>query len=211
MFTDRTEGGRQLAEVLESRGVEADIVLAIPRGGLPVGRAVADALDLPLDVVVARKLGAPGNPELAVGAVGADGATWINDDLVASLGVTEGYLDDERERQAEAAREKAARYRGDRPPLDLRGKTALVVDDGIATGATTLACVRTTYAAGADRVIVAAPVAPPDSVEMLEREADDVICVETPAYFGAVGRFYREFGQVPDEEAVQYLDRERGR
>ncbi|MFC7155451.1 phosphoribosyltransferase [Halomarina halobia] len=208
MFTDRTDGGRQLAEVLESRGVEADIVLAIPRGGLPVGRAVADALDLPLDVVVARKLGAPGNPELAIGAVGADGATWINDDLVARLGVTEDYLEDERERQAEAARAKADRYRGDGSGFDLHGKTALVVDDGIATGATALACVRTTYAAGAERVIVAAPIAPPDSVEMLEGEADDVICVQTPAYFGAVGRFYREFGQVPDEEAVEYLDRE---
>lgn len=206
MFTDRTDGGERLGRLLRERGVDADGVLAIPRGGLPVGRAVADALALPLDVVVARKLGAPGNPELAVGAVGTDGAVWLNEDLVARLGVTDAYLERERERQESVVREKLDSYRRDRPPLDLAGKTVLVVDDGLATGATAIACVRTVRAAGAERVVVAVPVAPPATVDRLRSVADDVVAVETPGYFGAVGAFYRSFAQVSDEEARSHLD-----
>lgn len=209
MFRDRTDAGERLAATLIERGVDADIVLAVPRGGLPVGRAVADALDRPLDVVVARKLGAPGNPELAIGAVGADGATWLNDGLIDRLGVGEGYVERELERQAEVAREKRETYQHD--PAELAGKSVLVVDDGIATGATTIACVRAAAAAGAERVVVAVPVAPPESVALLKEVADDVVCVETPFVFGAVARFYDSFPQVSDEEARSYLDRGRGR
>lgn len=205
-FADRTDAGEHLAALLDERGIAADLVLAIPRGGLPVGRAVADALSAPLDVAVARKVGAPGNPELAVGAVGPDGTLWRNDDLIARLDVSEGYVDSEAAREAEAAREKRARYRGDRDPLDLAGKTVLIVDDGIATGATAVACVRQAHAAGADRVIVAVPVAPPEAVSELRGEADEVIALSTPANFGAVGRFYRSFEQVPDGVAMTYLD-----
>ena len=205
MFKDRTDAGRQLATVLEQHDVEADLVLAIPRGGLPVGRAVADRLDVPLDIVAARKIGAPGNPELAVGAVASDGTVWLNEALIEELGVGNDYIDEQTDHEREAAVRKVQRYRDDRPPLELTGKTVLVVDDGIATGATTIACVRQLRNADVDRVIVAVPVAPPEVVERLRSEADAVICAETPTYFGAVGRFYDSFEQVSDEQAKTYL------
>ena len=206
MFRDRTEAGERLAALLVERGVDADVVLAIPRGGLPIGRPVADALDAPLDVVVAKKLGAPGNAELAVGAVSDDGVVWVNHDIVGRLGVSHGYLETERAARAAEAREKAERYRGDRPPLDLAGKRVVVVDDGLATGATALACVRKVREAGADRVTLAVPVASASGIERLAGEVDEVVNVETPPYFGAVGQFYRSFAQVSDAEARTYLD-----
>lgn len=204
MFKDREEAGRRLGELFERQGVDAEVVLAIPRGGLPVGRVVADALGLPLDVVVAKKLGAPHNPELAIGAVASDGSVWLNDDLVESLGVEEEYIEETREREAEAAREKERRYR------ESEGyggwERVVVIDDGIATGATVTACVKSLRNSGAGYVLVGAPVGSPDTVERIRGLADEVVCVETPPHFGAVGQFYREFGQVSDEEAVEYLE-----
>lgn len=204
-FADREHAGEELGRLLVERGVAADVVLAVPRGGLPVGRAVADALSVPLDVVVARKVGAPGNPELAVGAVGADGTVWLNESLLADLDVGGPALDAMVERERVAAAEKAARYRGDRPALDLAGETVLVVDDGVATGATTVACLRQVRAAGAERVVLAVPVAPPSTVERLRDETDEVVAIETPPQFRAVGQFYDDFTQVEDEEARRYL------
>lgn len=206
MFRNRIDAGRRLAAILAERGVEADVVLAIPRGGLPVGRAVADGLGVPLDVVAARKIGAPWNQELAVGAVASDGTVWLNESLISEVGIEDSYVDERIDREREAAREKVDRYRGDRPPLDLRGQTVLVVDDGVATGATMIACLRQVAGAEAGRVIVAVPVAPPETLDRLRAEADDVICVETPPSFGAVGQFYDDFGQVSDGEARAYLD-----
>ncbi|RBI62620.1 phosphoribosyltransferase [halophilic archaeon] len=205
MFADRRDAGEQLAALLEERGVDADVVLAVPRGGLPVGRVVADRLGAPLDVVVAKKMGAPQNPELAIGAVGADGSAWVNDAIVENLAVSEEYVERERERQAEAAREKAETYRGGRPTPDLSGRRVLVVDDGIATGATIIACLRQVRNDGAAHVTLAAPVGSPTSVERLRAEADEVVCVDTPPGFGAVGEFYRRFDQVSDERARSYL------
>ncbi|WP_458187233.1 phosphoribosyltransferase [Haladaptatus sp. NG-WS-4] len=205
MFEDRTDAGTQLADLLVRERTDADIVLAIPRGGLPVGRPVADALDVPLDVVVAKKLGAPGNPELAIGAVGADGSVWLNDELIDRLGVDDAYIERERDRQAAVAREKATTYRGDEPIPDIAGERVVVVDDGVATGATTTACLRQVKNAGASHVVLAVPVGSPTAVEKLAREADDVLCVETPPYFSAVGQFYRQFEQVSDEVARSYL------
>jgi len=205
MFTDRADAGRQLAQLVAEHGVAPDVVLAIPRGGLPVGRAVADALGVPLDIVAARKIGAPSNPELAVGAVASDGTRWLNEALIERLRVDESYLERETERERENAERKIQRYRGDREPPALAGATVLVVDDGVATGATTTACVRQVRGAGAERVVLAVPVAPPDTVERLLGEADEVLAVETPPHFGAVGQFYRRFDQVSDEEAVDYL------
>jgi predicted phosphoribosyltransferase len=206
MFKNRTDAGERLADVLDDHDVEADVVLAIPRGGLPVGRVVADRLGVPLDIVAARKLGAPQNPELAIGAVASDGTVWLNESLIGDLGVGDAYVEERIEREREAALEKVERYRGTRPPLDLRGKTVLLVDDGVATGATTIACLRQLRDADAERVVLAVPVAPPDTVERLRTEADEVVCVETPPHFGAVGQFYESFEQVSDERARTYLE-----
>lgn len=208
MFRDRTDAGEQLAELVRTAGVEADVVLAIPRGGLPVGRPVADALDVPLDVIVSKKIGAPGNPELAVGAAASSGTLWLNDDLIAQLGLDPAHVRRDGEQVAEAAREKAERYREAEAAPDLDGKRVLLVDDGVATGATMISCVRLAREAGAERVVVAVPVGPPDTIDTLESEADEVLCLQAPEYFGAVGRFYESFRQVSDEEAMAYLETE---
>ena len=208
MFTDREDAGHRLADDLEARGVEADLVLAIPRGALPIGRVVADRLDAPLDVIVAEKLGAPDNPELAIGSVAGDGSLWRNDDLVARLGVSEDYIERQRAREAESAREKVEHYRGGDPTPDLSGKRVVVVDDGVATGATAIACLRQVRAADAERVVFGVPVGPEETFEELRDEADELVIVEVPDYFGAVGRHYRSFPQVSNEEALTYLDRE---
>ncbi|WP_226007678.1 phosphoribosyltransferase [Natrinema salinisoli] len=208
MFDDRTDAGERLAAALEDRDLDVDVVLGIPRGALPVARPVADALDAHLDVVVARKLGAPQNPEVALGAVASDGSVWYNDDLIDRLNVSDDYLADVRAEEADNAREKADRYReGDGLP-DLQGKRVLVVDDGVATGATATACLRQVRDTGAEWVGLAVPVGSPRAVEDLEREADEVIALRTPAEFRAVGQFYHQFGQVSDEEALEYLARE---
>ena len=204
-FTDRTDAGERLAAALDERGIAADVVLAVPRGGLPLGRAVADALDAPLDVVGARKIGAPGNPEFALGAVASDGTVWRNDDAPP---VDETYFERQRDRAAEHARQTAERYRGDRSEPDLRGATVVVVDDGVATGSTIRACLAQVRAAGAERVVVAVPVGPPDTIAGLRGLADDVVCLVTPPDFGGVGQFYERFDQVSDEDAMAYLERE---
>ena len=205
MFRDRTDAGEQLATLIRDHDVQADIVLAVPRGGLPVGRIVADGLGVPLDVVAAKKLGAPGNPELAIGAVASDGTVWLNESLIDDLGIGESYVDGEVERQRAAVAETVERYRADRPALDLAGKRVVIVDDGVATGATTIACLRQIRDAGAEYVVLAVPVAPPDTAERLYCEADEVICVEAPPHFHAVGQFYDSFEQVSDDEAITSL------
>ena len=210
MFTDRTDAGRQLADVLADHDLDADIVLAVPRGGLPVGRIVADRLHVPLDIVVARKLGAPQNSELAIGSVASDGTIWLNDSLIAQFGVDDASLEAQIERERQTAQATVERYRGDRPSLDVDGKRVVIVDDGVATGATTIACLRQIRAAGADYVVLAVPVAPPDTAERLLAEADAVICVETPPHFSAVGQFYESFEQVSDEQAEAYLSTDSG-
>ena len=206
MFADRTDAGRRLADRLAASGIEADVVLAIPRGGLPVARPVADRLGAPLDVVVAQKLGAPNNPELAVGAVASDGSLDRNEDLIARLGVTDEYLEREREREAESARGKVREYRGGDPVPALAGERVVVVDDGLATGATAIACLRQVRAADAERVMLAVPVGAPDSLDRVRDEADAVVSLDAPAGFGAVGQYFRDFSQVSDEEAMTYLD-----
>lgn len=209
-FADRTHAGRQLAEALVDRGVEADLVLAIPRGGLPLGRAVADALDAPLDIVVASKIGAPDNPEFAIGAVASDGSAWLDEGTIDRFGIDETYIEREREREAAYAREKADRYRGDRAPPEVADRTVVVVDDGVATGSTAIAAVRLLRAQGAGHIVLALPVGPPETVRSLEAEADEVICLQTPAHFSAVGQFYDRFDQVSDEEAMGYLRADEG-
>jgi predicted phosphoribosyltransferase len=204
MFRDRTAAGERLADALEERGIAADIVLAIPRGGLPLGRAVADRLDAPLDVVVASKIGAPRNEEYAIGAVAEDGAAWLNDEALDRLSVSERYLAREREREREVAAEKAATYRdGERPGL--ADRQVVVVDDGVATGATMRASLRLVREEDPATLVAAVPVGPPDTLDELATLADEVVAVERPRSFRAVGAHYRTFGQVSDEKAMSYL------
>lgn len=206
MFQDRADAGEQLADLLQEEGVDADIVLAIPRGALPLGRVVADRYDVPLDVVVASKMGAPDNPELAIGAAASDGSVWRNEEIIDHVGASDAYVEREAEQEVAAARQKLERYRGTDEPPDLDGKRVVLVDDGVATGATMRACIRQAKAAGAERVVAAVPVGPPDSLADLEAEADAVYAVERPSQFRAVGSHYRSFPQVSDEEAVAYLE-----
>ncbi|ELY56229.1 phosphoribosyltransferase [Natronococcus amylolyticus DSM 10524] len=205
-FQDRTEAGEFLAEELRERGIDADLVLAIPRGGLPLGRAVADELEAPLDVIVAKKIGAPGNPEYAIGAVASDGSVWQNEEAILGTRSDEEYFQEQRERKAAEARQKAERYRGGRSEPNLAEKTVVVVDDGVATGSTVRACLAKLRNSDAGRVVLAVPVGPPTSIAELEGWTDEVVCLERPGSFMGVGQFYRNFSQVSDEEAMAYLE-----
>ncbi len=206
MFADRREAGRRLAGALERfRGSDA-VVLAIPRGGVIVGEEVAGALGLPLDVVVPRKIGAPGNPELGLGAV-APGVVVLDPRMVDVLGVDEAYLEREIAAQEQEIDRRLEAYRAGRPGAEIRGRVAIVVDDGVATGGTAIAAVRWARAQGAQRVVLTVPVAPGASIRLLEEEADEVVVLEAPEPFYAVGEWYRRFEQTADVEVVDALAR----
>lgn len=200
-FEHREAAGRKLGRHLRELEVRPDIVLGIPRGGLPVGREVADILDVKLGVAVAKKITSRDKPELALGAVGAFGAVWVNEDLAKRHS---NDLDRDTERAQEAAERKLGLYQEEE--LDVGGRKVVLVDDGMATGATMLACVRDLKDLGAEKVVVAVPVASESSVDLLKSESDRVIALEVPRFFDSVGRFYRDFEQVSDEEAKNYLD-----
>ncbi|MFF0609545.1 phosphoribosyltransferase family protein [Nocardia tengchongensis] len=205
-FEDRAEAGRRLAGRLATLRGEDIVVLGLPRGGVPVACEVAQALDAPLDVIVVRKLGVPYQPELAFGAIGEDGVRVINHVVVERAGVTgEEMAWVERRERAELVR-RAARFRAGHPRIPLTGRTAVIVDDGVATGATARAACGVARAQGAARVVLAVPVASRDALHLLEREADEVICLEQPRFFYAVGGCYHHFGQITDEEVVELLD-----
>lgn len=206
MFTDRTDAGRRLASLLVDHEVAADVVLGVSRGGVPVARVVADRLDTPLDVVVVEKLGAPSNPEFALGAVTAEGTVWLDESTLSEVGLDEGALTDRVESARRAAEESRRLFRGDGESPSLADRTVVIVDDGIATGATISACVEQVRAAGARTVVVAAPVAPPWVVESLYGPADSVLVLETPPHFRAVGAYYDDFSQVSDEAVRSALD-----
>lgn len=205
MFQDRESAGHELAERMQAENVEVDLVLGVPRGGLPAARIVADAFDVPLDVIAAKKLGAPQNPELAIGAAASDGTVWLNDALISRLSVRDDYVEGERDRAKEVAAEKERTYREGRKPPEIEGKRVAIVDDGVATGATMKASIRAVRNRGAAVVVVAVPVGPSDTIAELQEEADDVVVVDQPRSFGAIGAHYRDFSQVPDEEAMAYL------
>ena len=180
------------------------MILGIPRGGVEIGAVVAKALNAELDVVIPRKVGAPGNPELGLGAV-AEGVQVLDDHLVKMLGVAEDYLAREIEAQEEEIKRRSAAYRKDRPGPDLAGKVAVVVDDGVATGGTAVAALRWARAQGAAKVALAVPVAPKEAVKRLRREADQVYVLATPEPFYAVGQWYQDFPQVSDGRVVELL------
>jgi putative phosphoribosyl transferase len=210
VFHDRREAGRALADAVRGRGLEDPIVFGLPRGGVPVAFEVADALDAPLDVLVARKIGAPGNPELAIGAVAEGGVQVLDHALIGRLLVSHEELEHAIARAAKELDERAGRYRGGAPPVSLEGRTAVVVDDGLATGSTARAAVRAIRARGARRVVLAVPVGAKETVEALRREADDVVCVMAPEHLWAIGFWYRDFGQTSDREVIELLGLARG-
>jgi putative phosphoribosyl transferase len=206
-FADRVEAGTRLGEELQRRdiGVEDGVVLGIPRGGVVAAAEVARVLGLPLDVALARKVGAPGNPELAIGAVGPDGGAVIDEDLARRVGASEDWRARAVEAEQREVAERQRRFRSDRPPLDVAGRVAIVIDDGVATGSTAVAVGRWLAGAGARRRILAVPVAPPQTAERLAHAYDEVHVLATPAAFFAVGEFYADFRQVTDDEVRQLL------
>lgn len=206
MWSDRIEAGRELGDELARLGyADRDdvVVLGVPRGGVEVAREVADRLRAPLDVVVVRKVGAPGNPEYAAGAVDADGRVYPNPEAGFSAAYLEAAAKPEREEAVRRLRE----YRGGRPPLELAGRTAIVVDDGVATGLSAMAALRWLRANGATHTVLAAPVMAPSSAAMLAAECDRVVALETPAGFYAVGAHYARFNQLTDAEVTRLLAR----
>jgi putative phosphoribosyl transferase len=203
-FADREDAGVRLAESLADLAGEDVVVLGIPRGGVEVAEVVARALGVPLDVVIPRKLGAPGNPELGLGAVAED-VEVLDERLIRLLKVKESYLRQEVAAQQEEIRRRAAAYRQNRPPVPLEGRIAVVVDDGVATGGTAVAALRWARAGGASKVILAVPVAPAEAVARLEREANEVRVLATPEPFYAVGQWYESFDQVSDDRVVELL------
>lgn len=207
VFRDREDGARRLAAKFRHRQLCAPVVLAIPRGGVVTGAVLASELGADLDVALSRKLRAPGQPELAIGAIGEDGQVYLNPDVEAYLGDLEDYLEGERRHQlAEIARRRKL-FRRVRPPAPLAGRSVIVTDDGIATGSTMIAALHAIRAQGPRELIVAVPVASPERLVEIRRHCDDVVCLLAPERFSAVGQFYRDFTPVEDEEAIAILRR----
>jgi putative phosphoribosyl transferase len=211
MFRDRQDAGRRLAAELLKYKDQNPIVVAVPRGGVPVGAEVARELGAPLDIVVVRKLGAPGQPELGLGGVsdGDQPRTIVNEELARMLGVSEEYLLREIRLQLKEVDRRQKVYRGGQPALNLSGRTVIVVDDGIATGGSIRAALRSIRRANPKWLVLAVPVAPLDAIEALRSEADDVVCLDARVSFGGVGEFYRDFRQTSDEDVIRLLEKAR--
>jgi putative phosphoribosyl transferase len=206
-FADRAEAGRRLADALRPFRDQQPVVLALPRGGVPVAYEVAKALRAPLDLVLVRKIGAPFQPELAIGAVvdGERPELVVNRDVLDQYRIPESYLESERRRQLEEIERRRQLYLAGRQRAQVRDRTAIVIDDGIATGATMEAALLATRRADPRRLVLAAPVAPPDTLERLRPEVDEVVCLMVPDFLGAIGSFYRDFRQLDDDEVIMLL------
>jgi putative phosphoribosyl transferase len=204
-FRDRRDAGARLAERLEHLRAESPAVLGLPRGGVPVAFEVATTLGAPLDVIVVRKLGVPVQPELGMGAVGEGGVIVLNEEVVRLARVSDEDVTRIAARERAEVDRRARRFRGGRPRVDVTGRTVVIVDDGIATGSTARAAMQVARAQGATRVVLGIPVGAPDTIAAMRSEADEVVCVETPLGFLAVGQAYESFTQTTDEEVVRLL------
>jgi predicted phosphoribosyltransferase len=204
-FADRVEAGRLLASASASAMSKNAVVLAIPRGGVVVGFEVAHALGIQLDVIIPRKIGAPDNPELAIGAITEDGTSILDYWLIEYLQVSEDYIKKEIERQRLEIERRLKLYRGDAPYPSLKNREVIIVDDGIATGSTMRAALTSVRRRGAKAVVIAVPVGPPSTIRELEKEADRVVCLHTFESFSAIGQFYENFTQTMDEEVIRLL------
>jgi predicted phosphoribosyltransferase/predicted GNAT family N-acyltransferase len=204
-FRDRYDAGLRLAALLERFRDERPVVVGIPRGGVPVAAEVARALGAPLDVAVVRKIGAPQNPEYAIGALAEGGVHVLSEHVVRAIGVSDAGLGALLERVQDELEQRTRRYRGAREPAEISGRTVILVDDGLATGRSARAAVRSLRKRGAARVVLAVPVAAPAAAHLLEEEADEVVCVETPRELWAVGQWYEDFAATPDEEVAALL------
>lgn len=205
-FHDRVDAGRQLAQALSAYADQpAVLVLGLPRGGVPVAFEVAQALHAPLDVFLVRKLGVPWQPELALGAIASGGVRVLNDEVVQSAHVAESTIDQIAARESEELMRRSRAYRGSRPPLDVAGSTVIIVDDGLATGATMRAAVKALRQMNPRRIVVAVPVGAPETCALIEHEADELVCPLQPAAFYAVGLWYEDFAQTTDDEVRSLL------
>jgi putative phosphoribosyl transferase len=206
MFRDRHEAGRVLALKLRHLANRADVVIyALPRGGVPVAHEVARALAAPLDVFIVRKLGAPGHEELAIGAIASGGIRVLNHAVIHALGISVDTIERVSEREVAEIERREAAYRGHRPKLDPKGKIAVLIDDGLATGATMRAAVEALRTQGPQRIVVAVPIASPETCEMFKAIVDETICARTPDPFYGVGEWYEDFSQTSDEEVTELL------
>lgn len=209
IFRDRLEAGERLAELLSDYRGERVAVIAIPRGGVEVGYVLASRFEAPMEVTVPRKIGAPMDPELAVGAIAEDGTIYVEEEVLRLLGVSLDWVRSEGERELQEVRRRLEVYRGGRPLPRLSDYAVILVDDGVATGATMIATARFLRKLEPKKLIIAVPVAPPETLPKLEKEADEVRCVETPSPFFAIGQFYHDFTQLSDQQVIDYLSRVR--
>lgn len=207
-FRDRLEAGRMLTEELKKLHLKNAVVLGIPRGGIVIAGELAAILGADLDIVLSHKLGAAGNPELAIGAVGEDGKLFLNQTLVSELGEDKTYIEQEKIRQFAVIKRRIEEYRQILPKVSLKDRPVIVTDDGIATGATMYAALWIARAEHPERLLAALPVGPPDTLKRLAEDADDLLCLRAPSFFAAIGQFYLDFSQVEDEEVLEILRKE---